>query len=257
MPQHPKSILFASYFILVLLSGSSCLMLSDPVPALWFYTYSGGATTGRDSLLTPASFLELRKDGSYTRDFGRFDYGTWSVKDHQLTLTNARHKTFIFPMTLVGNNEMQLSMGKGVPADFESLRLPSARAAEDPFSLANNRWRLPAAGKENDTAIRQRLFNHCQFWEAYFLWALNNEISTVDVRSTPTLIKIYGNGFGLKPFDELPAAWKSYFFDEEDCRKANAMIKDIFDRQTIAWGHTDNKYKMFVGAFQQLEQFLR
>jgi hypothetical protein len=122
--------------------------------------------------------------------------------------------------------------------------------------VVNNQWRIPATAKESDQEIRKRLFNHCQFWESYFTWALKNDISTVDVRSTPTLIKIYGNGFTLKPFAELPPIWKSYFFDAQDCEKANDMITDIFQKKNIAWAHTDNKYKMFISAFQQLKIFL-
>ena len=34
----------------------------------------------------------------------------------------------------------------------------------------------------------------------YFNWALDNELTTVDVRSTPTPIKIYGNGFTIKQY---------------------------------------------------------
>ena len=37
---------------------------------------------------------------------------------------------------------------------------------------------------------------------------------------------------------------------------ANDILADIFHHQTIAWGNTDSKYKMFLGAFQQLEKFL-
>jgi hypothetical protein len=143
-----------------------------------------------------------------------------------------------------------------VVANFESQPLPS-QSAEDPFSRENNRWRIPALRKETDMEIRDRLRNHCQFWEVYFNWALKYELRTVDVRSTPTLIKIYGNGFTLKPFEALPAQWRSYFFDDEDCKKANQQIKDLFENRTIAWAHTDNKYKMFIGTFQQMEQYLK
>ncbi len=140
---------------------------------------------------------------------------------------------------------MQLDLGGGKTAYFESQPLPAATSGEDPFSGHNNQWRIPAAHKENDEEIKKRLYNHCQFWEAYFTWALKNELATIDVRSTPTAIKIYGNGFGLKPFEELPARWKSCFFDEEDCRKAGEMIQDIFQHKNIAWAHTDNKHKFF------------
>ena len=129
--------------------------------------------------------------------------------------------------------------------------------SQDPFALGTNRWRLHALHKESDAEIRRRLLNHCQFWEAYFAWALKNNLDNVDVRSTPTPIKIWGNGFTLKPFRELPLQWKLYFYDEDDCRKANEVLKDIFENRTISWAHTDHKFEMFMGAFQQMETYLR
>jgi hypothetical protein len=246
-----------SFIAFLLLSLASCQFMSNSLSKLWFYTYSTGAATGKDTLLTPVSFLELRPDGSYTRDFGHFEYGAWTRKDQQLYLTDQQHKTYVFQLNNITSKEMQLTLAKDLTGNFESQPLPSDKPAEDPYSVENNRWRIPATHKESDEEIRQRLLNHCRFWEAYFAWALKKELEIVDVRSTPTPIKIYGNGFGLKPFENLPGTWKSYFFDEDDCRKANDMLKDIFEKKTIAWAHTDSKYKMFLSAFQQMAQFLR
>ena len=223
---------------------------------LWFYTYSEGPTEARDSLLNPASFLEIRKDGTYTRDFGFFEYGSWKLEDHKLYLTNQRHHTVAFPVDMSKQGELRLTVDNRFKADFESQALPDA-GDKDPFSLENNQWRIPATHKESAADIRKRLYNHCQFWEKYFGWALDNVISTIDVRSMPTCLKIYGKGFTLKSFDDLPAMWKFYFFDVEDCQKANDMIADIFRNRNIAWAHTENKYKLFIGAFQQMESFLR
>jgi hypothetical protein len=86
---------------------------------------------------------------------------------------------------------------------------------------------------------------------------MDNEFSSVDVRSTPSPVKIYGNGFIIKPFGDLSAAWKSYFYDSADCAKANEMLVDIVHKNNIAWAHTDNKYKMFISAFQQMQQILK
>ena len=58
--------------------------------------------------------------------------------------------------------------------------------------------------------IRKRLYDHCQFWESYFKWAQDKKLDIVDVRSNPTPIKIYGNGFGLKSFDDPPTQLKSF-----------------------------------------------
>jgi len=223
----------------------------------WFYSYASGSGADTTGGLTPASFIELRPDGSYTLDFGKYEYGAWTRKAGRLYLTDQQHKTYVYAMSLATPKEMQLTVAKDRIGHFESRPLPSDRLAEDPFSAENNRWRIPAAHKETDAEIKQRLYNHCRFWEFYFAWALNKKIDYLDVRSTPTAIKIYGNGFGLKPFDELPARWRSLFFDEDDCRKASGMIQDIFRNKTIAWANTDSKYKMFIGAFQQLEQYCK
>jgi hypothetical protein len=239
-----------------LLSATGCSLLINPMPRLWFFTYGTGTPGGKDSLLNPASFLELRPDGSYTRDFGTFDYGTWLRKEHELILTGHDHQKTSYPLTLTSSSEMQLSLTGDYLASFEGRAIPSVEQKQDPFSVFNNRWRIPATHKETDAEIRSRLYNHCQFWETYFRWALDKGLNYVDVRSTPTPIKIYGNGFTLKPAEDLPAEWVSFFYDADDCRRASNVIKDIFEHKTIAWANTDSKYKMFLSAFHQLQNYL-
>ena len=239
----------------VLISAAGCSLVSNPIHKLWFYSYGSGS--GDDAGLTPANFLELRADGSYTRDFGQYEYGTWARKDQKIFLTNRQHRTYEYSIKKFTTEEMQLIVARNRTGYFEGLPLPSAEPTQDPFSNVNNQWRIPATHKESEAEIRERLLNHCRFWDAYFSWALDKKLDVVDVRSTPTAIKIYGNGFGLIPMEELSPRWKGFFFDDEDCRKANDMLRDIFEHKTIAWAHTDSKYKMFIGAFQQLEQFLR
>lgn len=242
--------------ILLLAAATGCTLLVNPLPKLWFFTDGTGNPPGMNEPLTPASFIELRPDGSYTRDFGRFDYGNWLRKGNQLILTSHDHKTTTYPLTMPTSTEMQLSLSANYVAGFESKAIPAEDQKKDPFSLVNNRWRIPATHKESDPEIRQRLYNHCQFWETYFRWALDKELATVDVRSTPTPIKIYGNGFALKDSTDLPAEWASLFYDADDRGKASEMIRSIFQHKTIAWAQTDNKYKMFLSAFQQLQNFL-
>jgi len=244
--------------IIVLLQSTACIVpRSNGIDKLWFFTYYNGSPAKSDSVLTPASFLDLRKDGTFTNDFGVFDYGAWKLKDSKLYLEGHHTKNSVLTVEYFAGNEMRISSADFPPASFESQPGLFKSPEENPFSAENNVWRIPAKNKESEATIKNRLLNHLKFWEAYFTWALNNGLQSIDVRSTPTPIKIYGNGFGLKPFSELPRTWKSYFFDEDDCKKANDMIKSIFDKHDIAWAHTENKYKLFISAFQQLEQQLR
>lgn len=105
--------------------------------------------------------------------------------------------------------------------------------------------------------MKLRLLNHWIFWEAYFRWALNNNIQTIDVRSTPTALKIYGNGFVLKTMDQLPKKWIELFFDKDDCVRANGILKNIFEQNNIEVPHTANKYKLFISLFGQMQRMLR
>lgn len=243
--------------LLFIAAAAGCSLLVNPLTRLWFYTYGTGTPEGADSLLTPASFLELRPDGSYTRDFGSFEYGTWIRKGHYIILTDQGRRTDSLAFNMPAAGDMKITMRDGYVADFESRPIPAQKAKVDPFSLANNRWRLRPSHKETDREIRERLHDHCVFWETYFRWALDKGLSQVDVRSTPTPIKIYHNGFSLKPVEDLPAEWVSYFYDMDDCRKANEMIRNIFEHRTIAWANTDNPYKMFLSAFQQMSNYLK
>ncbi len=251
-----KPLLHIAIFITII-NATGCSLLVNPLPKLWFFTDGTGTPNGKDSLLNPASFIELRPDGSYTRDFGRFEYGTWQKKDHELVLASHDRLNSTYQLLMSSAGEMQLTFGSGYIGSFESRTIPSIKQKEDPFSLLNNRWRIRPMHKETDAEIKERLFNHCQFWETYFRWALDKQINYVDVRSTPTSIKIYGNGFALKNTEDLPAEWVSCFYDADDCLKASDMIREIFEHKTIAWAQTDNKYKMFLSAFHQLQNYLR
>ncbi len=245
--------------VVLLFSQMSCLFQQNKkrLDGLWFFTHSSSTDQKDSAEITPASFLNLQPDHTYTRDFKKFEYGQWKRNDSVLLLTNERQITTSFPVKLVSRNELELTSSEGDILNFEQQPAKFSSASDDPFSVDNNHWRITATKKETEQELKNRLRNHFGFYEAYFKWALDAKLSSIDVRSTPSPIKIYGNGFALKNFDELPASWRSYFYDKDDCQKANDMIKDIFEKGDIAWAQTDNRYKTFISAFQQLEQKIR
>lgn len=242
--------------LLLLLTGA-CRQPVSPSGHVWFFTHSSGRNAADEDGLTPANFIDLEKDGTYTSDFGQFDYGTWVYSNGQLLLTGQHNKKSVLPVVYLTSREMQAGPAKGPLDNFESQPGQFSSPAENPFSRQNNAWRIKASSRETDMQLKKRIANHCRFWELYFTWAFNNTIQYIDVRSTPTPIKIYGNGFGLIPFKELPASWKNYFYDDADCAAANGLLKQVFDRNAIAWPHTENKYKMFIAAFQQMQHQLQ
>jgi hypothetical protein len=246
---------FIVFFILMYPFAGCVFYDRDVLCRIWFY---GDESAGNDfdsSYLTPVSFISLYANGTYTRDFGAFEYGRWSTRKSTLVLVNYRNKMKVYGRQYTWPNSLKL-FSNGYTAGFEGQPSLFTSAGDDPFSLQNNQWRVPATHKETNQELMNRLLNHCHFWEMYFSWALKNKMDYLDVRSTPTLLRIYGNGFVLKSFETLPARWHAYFFDDDDCRKANDMMKEIFQQHDIKVPDTKDKYKMFILLFQQLEHAL-
>jgi hypothetical protein len=248
---------FKKYFFHLLIALSFCASScknNPEISQLWFYTYSGDADPDKNTL-TPANFLELRPDKTFTSDLGKFQSGHWELKDQQLFLHGDNGEIDVLLVSSLKKNEIVLQVGKSTAANFDGQSIPDIE--KDPFSKSRNLWRKKAIVKETDEQLKSRLRNHCGFWVSYFTWALDNELTTVDVRSTPSPIKIYGNGFTIKPYADLPETWKGYFYDSADCDRATEILENTVRKNTIALAHTDNKYKMFISAFQQMEHLLK
>ncbi|HET7003060.1 MAG TPA: hypothetical protein VFI33_17165 [Puia sp.] len=245
---------YFTYFLIIITTAFSGCETKHSISQLWFYTYSSDPDPDK-STLTPANFLELRSDKSFNADLGKFQTGHWDFKDQQLFLHADNGEINILLVKSLKSKEMLVQTARSDDANFDGQPIPEI--AKDPFSGSKNLWRKTAAAKETDEQLKSRLRNHCQFWVSYFNWALDNELTTVDVRSTPSPIKIFGNGFTIKAYADLPETWKGYFYDSTDCARATTILEDVVRTHTIAWPHSDNKYKMFISAFQQMQHLLR
>lgn len=91
----------------------------------------------------------------------------------------------------------------------------------------------------------------------YFQWEDDNNVGMLDVSNIPSPLKVYGNGFGLRHFDDLSPQWRSCFYDSADCRTADTLIKGTFRRNKIKWADIEDDNKKFINGIQQIEDFLR
>jgi hypothetical protein len=240
-----------------LLTLSACHSRKPFAPSLWFYRSYDITPTNWDSLVGRFSFLELGADSMFTQDFGRFYYGNWKLNGNQLYLTNQYHVTYIYTLPFIRETELGFKLGKERTAFFQRQHRSSGAADDDPFSVDNNRWRIPAKHRETVGEIRQRLLSHLHFWELYFKWGAKYKDGALDVTGIPTPLKIYNNGFGLKHFSDLSPNWRFYFYDSADCRIADTLIKGVFKRNNIKWPDGDSQVDLFIGGIQQVEGFLR
>lgn len=248
------------FLVLPLVFLGACHLNEKFSTPLWFYRPSGHSHSRWDTVLNRMSFLDLEPDGHFTRDFDRFEYGKWTLLDDRLFLTCADSLTYVYRVDSNDKKDLRIEVSSVKIAHFEGLPRPSSDTAQNPFSLRNNRWRLPATRPESVAAIRQRLLDHLHFWEAYFKWGDDNNIGALDLKDIPTPLKMHGNGFGLLRYEFLPTGWKSCFFDEADCHTADSLIRHVFRTTDIKWPYTgtnDNVGKNFISGIQQIEAALR
>jgi len=82
------------------------------------------------------------------------------------------------------------------------------------------------------------------------------DIDYLDVRSTPSLLKMYGNGFQLQYYENLYPEWKNLFYDTADCRISYENVYYKMYQKNINWPKTKNRFERFVSAFQQLQAWM-
>jgi len=234
---------------------------------VWFYTYDGTKSKSSsldlekllagDPLLTPANFINLQRDGRYTAHLGQFETGTWEMDKQYMVLKSADKKVTHLQVQEIKKNELVLDVQpeNKYESSYHFDGVDNDLPGEDnPFSAENNQWRIKATHKESDAEIAARLRNHFHYWEKYFEWGITTDRQTLDVRSLRGPLKMYGNGFELVPLEDWDAAWKSLFYDMEDCRIAYNKLHYFFTYERIDWAKTDHRFRMFVSAFQQLQR---
>ncbi len=246
-----KTVLFLG--LLFLLSACN----NSKSSRLFLFSSDHGYRNKWDSLLTGSSFLELRPDSSFTQDFGAYNYGRWRLADQKLYLTTQNHKTYIYQLNSLSDKALKVQFGRDKIDDFQAYDLPYPNPEKDPFSADNNQWRIKATHSESTDEIKQRLLGHLHYLEKYFAWAVDKKIETLDVTGLPTPLKIYVNGLGIKHYADLPVEWKDFFYNDADCHKADSLIKHTFRKHDIDYPKTDDDYKKFLSAFQQLQNFLQ
>jgi hypothetical protein len=196
------------HFVALLLLQTGCVSAKKDITGVWIYVSNEIMHQPEAEGITSASFIDLHADGTYTRDFGNFDYGRWQQKDSILILTGAKKGPVNCVIKSLIDDQLDLQIQKRVTITFGKQPGTFDSIAHNPFSVENNLWRLKAAQKETDQQLKERLRNHCRFYQEYFKWGLKDQLSTLDVRGTASPIKIYKNGFALLPFERLPERWK-------------------------------------------------
>ncbi len=203
------------------------------------------------------SFLNLQADGRYTSYFGYFDAGRWDLKGSSLELNSGIGMSQAFTLKYVGKELVLYYQPRLAKYTFRPGTQIGLTDKNNPFLQSSNNWRTKPGREETEAQIRARLLNYLSFWENYFSWGAQNNISRLEVNNIDSPLRFYANGFELIPFDEEPYNWKNHFYNDSNAREAYTQLSEVISRSHIKWPDTDNRFLMFSSVFRQMQDGLK
>jgi len=90
---------------------------------------------------------------------------------------------------------------------------------DDPYSIENNKWRVKPFEQETNKQIKERVFNHLDFWQNLFADAQEKERSYVAYSWFDSPLVVAENGVKLEFYDEHKREWDQNFYDSTDANK--------------------------------------
>jgi len=122
----------------------------------------------------------------------------------------------------------------------------------DPYSIENNKWRVKPFEQETDKQIKERVFNHLDFWQNLFADAQEKERSYVAYSWFDSPLVVAENGVKLEFYDEHKREWDQNFYDSTDANKGYQMMRKCFSKK-LKFMETDDKYKRHEDVIKQLK----
>jgi hypothetical protein len=198
-------------------------------------------STGYENMI-----LRLYEDGTYSHfAVNYYSFGIWKWSDsltRLLLIPKQSNKDMLermFEMERLSNDSFNVKrlrkngvklMRDKIPAVFWSNKNNSNY---DPFSLANNSWRIKPQQPETLIQIRNRTLKYLYFLKTYYLHAIDNKSEMLTLGWYPTPIQMhYGNGARMAYNTEL-RDWNACFYNEEQAVEGYKLISGTMRTVTV------------------------
>jgi hypothetical protein len=166
-----------------------------------------------------------------------FDYGTWSFEDatKMITINNSvDKKKDIYKIAKITPGELAL-VDVGVNSTTKLTFISSGKrfknAADEPYFIENNRWRIKPKTKESDSAIHQRLKENIHFFILFYKSILAKDDKSVSFLGLPSCFKWYGGAVFLKKPEELKENWVDCFYNKDQAMRAYALADRLLSQK--------------------------
>lgn len=211
-------------------------------------------------MLISGSFINLQTNGNFTaRFFSRYFEGDWSKTDSFLTLITSKQDTLRFETRVADPDSLILKLVSVNSSKLLTYTIGGVlntiqyKEEDNPYSKENNVWALKPDKKENAVEIRQRVLNYIN----YLRLVLNDPYNNSDyLELIDNPIRIATNGLSLKWIEEVDAAYKMTYYDEEDFKIGYAMLNGAF-RCRLDVMDTDDMVLLDTDLLKQIYKIIK
>ncbi|HQW93662.1 MAG: hypothetical protein IPH68_10620 [Chitinophagaceae bacterium] len=198
-------------------------------------------------------------EGSFVKNpRNAMDYGKWSFDASTKTITinnTIEREINKYTIALLSADEMIL-VNTGINSTTNLKFISPGRrfknAADDPFFLENNRWRIKPKAKEPDSLIHQRLKDNIHFFILFYKRALAMDDKVISFWGLPSCFKWYGGGVFLKKETELKENWINCYYNKEQAMQAYALADKLLS-QKYNWPKGEQNWlKLNLAVLEQM-----
>lgn len=236
---------------------------------LWMVTSVDGPVKNDAALPAMKKFntgrwIQFNRDSTYTANIkGQFDYGHFAPlldgKD-SVELKSFRGDTYHMAAQYNGKGIGKILHRINVPTmtdTYDYIFNCSVREYDydspeyDPYSLVNNRWRLPAETSENDSLLVVRMVNHIDFWIAFLNTANRLELKSFNYANMNTCFEFSNFGIIMNRFNNWESTFKTLFYNRAEAERAYELTTQAIYRSK--YEKNDNAYLQGINLFKKIK----
>lgn len=189
------------------------------------------------------------------------DNGTWKFDEAKkiLTLKYTNGSSDIYKLRALAADKMKLT-NVGIKSETVLTFVSDAKryknAADDPFYIANNKWRIKPRASESDVAIKQRLKDNLRFFILFYRDVIARKSAAASFYGLPSCLEWYAGRISIQNKKEISQKWKDCFYNDAQAMKAYDMMDNVISKK-ITWPkNTTNWLKKNLFALEQIYQNL-
>jgi hypothetical protein len=161
--------------------------------------------------------------------------GSWTMDNGAkkvITITYTDGGKSQYTIESIGAKNMVLSSNADKkPIEYKADGKAQKNMADDPFYIANNKWRIKPKRPETNEAIKQRLQDCITFYTKFLNDNIARDAKVVSFMGFPTIFKWYNGGISVLPQNKVEQKWIDCFYNEAQAFKAQAMLEDIITKK--------------------------